>query len=157
MFELAVLLVEGMDRGLVERGLTRARAEMIWVLHRQAALTQRELSQALRCTPRNVTGLVDGLQRSGMVKREQHATDRRATLVTLTPQGRRIAAAMRADYERAAKDVFADLAPAELAAFSASLEKLFGRLRAPEMTARRRRGHTAERDAIGASAGARQR
>lgn len=145
LFELAVLLAQGMDRGLVERGLTRARAEMIWLLQRQAGMTQRELSQALRCTPRNVTGLVDGLEQTGFVKREQHATDRRATLVTLTPQGRRIAVGMRADYERAAQEVFADLSPAELAAFSVSLGKVFGRLREPAKPDRRVRRRTAER------------
>lgn len=136
LFEMAVLLAEGMDRGLAERGLTRARAEVIWLLQRQAGTTQRELSQALRCTPRNVTGLVDGLEQTGLVKREQHATDRRATLVNLTPQGRRIAAAMHADYGRAAKELFADLAPSELAAFSVSLAKVLGRLREPAKPAR---------------------
>jgi len=44
LFELAVVLVDAMDRGLSARGLTRARAELIWRLQRQGPMTQRELS-----------------------------------------------------------------------------------------------------------------
>ncbi|MEN3610618.1 MarR family transcriptional regulator [Plantactinospora sp. ZYX-F-223] len=47
-----------------------------------------ELSQALKCTPRNVTGLVDALEAAGFVARSAHPTDRRATVVSLT-QGER--------------------------------------------------------------------
>ena len=51
LFELALVLAEAMERGLAERGLTRARAEVLWRLGRQSPVTQRELSQALQCTP----------------------------------------------------------------------------------------------------------
>ena len=36
---------------------------------------------------RNVTGLVDALEGAGFVTRSPHPTDRRATVVSLTPQG----------------------------------------------------------------------
>ena len=129
LFEVAVVLAEGMDRGLVARGLTRARAELLWLLRARPGTTQRQLSQALRCTPRNVTGLVDGLEQMGLVRREQHATDRRATVVTLTPNGRRTVARMNADYARAGREVFADLTEGELSAFSIALKKILRRLR----------------------------
>ena len=53
---------EAMERDLAERGLTRARATMITYLHRLGPMRQRELAEALRVSPRNVTGLVDGLE-----------------------------------------------------------------------------------------------
>ena len=37
LFELAVVLAEAMDRGLAERGLTRARAEVLWRLGRNGS------------------------------------------------------------------------------------------------------------------------
>jgi hypothetical protein len=76
-FELSVLLADGMDRGLAEQGLTRPRAEVIWRLQRGGPATQRELSEALRCSPRNVTGLVDALEAAGLVTRSAHPTDGR--------------------------------------------------------------------------------
>jgi DNA-binding MarR family transcriptional regulator len=130
LYEVAVLLVDGMDHGLVERGLTRARAELIWRLHQQGPLTQRALSQALQCTPRNVTSLVDALEGAGLVTRRPHPTDRRATLVTLTEQGERAAADWQAGYQEVGRLLFSDLDPAELARFAATLDTLLQRIRA---------------------------
>ena len=44
-------------------------------------MTQRTLSQALRVSPRNVTGLLDALEAGGYVTRGRHPTDRRAQLM----------------------------------------------------------------------------
>ena len=134
LFELAVLLVDGMESGLSERGLTRARAELIWRVQRQGPMTQRELSQALQCTPRNVTGLVDALQADGYVLREPHPTDRRATLVRLTERGLEAAAELRSGYQDLANLLFADLGAAEFARFAAVLDHLLGRIRTGSST-----------------------
>lgn len=129
LFELAVLLADSMDQGLVERGLTRARAEVLWRLGRLGPMTQRALSEELRCTPRNVTGLVDALERIGLVERRPHPTDRRATLVILTDNGVAASRGMQAEYEHAARDVFADLGADELEEFVAAIDRILGRLR----------------------------
>jgi DNA-binding MarR family transcriptional regulator len=54
-----------LEKGLVERGLTRARAAVIWWLHERGPVTQRTLSEALRVSPRNVTGLLDAWKPAG--------------------------------------------------------------------------------------------
>ena len=129
LFELALVLGEAMERGLAERGLTPARAELLWRLGRRGPLTQRELSQALQCTPRNVTGLVDALEADGFVRRGAHPTDRRATLVELTEQGQTAAAAMDAGHQQFAALLFADLTDADLTSFVAALDRVLVRLR----------------------------
>jgi DNA-binding MarR family transcriptional regulator len=129
LFELGVLLTGSMDIGLADRGLTRARAEVLWNLMRQPGATQRELSQTLRCTPRNVTDLVDALEASGLVARGPHPTDRRATLVRLTRRGQSEVARMQAGYQSLAATLFADVPPQELAAFVTVLEQVIARLR----------------------------
>src|SRR5512133_1852278 len=83
LFDLAVVLGDRMKHRLEQLGLTPARAEVLWLLNRGGPLTQRQLSQTLKCTPRNVTGLVDALEAAGLVTRKPHPTDRRATLATL--------------------------------------------------------------------------
>jgi DNA-binding MarR family transcriptional regulator len=55
-------------------------------------LTQAALAESMHVTPRNVTGLVDGLVETGFVTPEPHPTDRRATLVSLTTKGRSVVA-----------------------------------------------------------------
>jgi DNA-binding MarR family transcriptional regulator len=136
LFELATLLTGPMDRRLVAGGLTRARAEVIWRLHQLGPVTQRELSEALRCTPRNVTGLVDALEAGGLVAREPHPSDRRATLVTLTEQGRATASEWQAGYLEMAKRLFAGLDPTEVAVFIGTLDRVLDRLRDEDPSSR---------------------
>jgi DNA-binding MarR family transcriptional regulator len=136
LFELSVMLTASMDAGLAERRLTRARAELLWQLQRQPKRTQRELSHVLRCTPRNVTDLVDTLEASGLVVREPHPTDRRATLVSLTRQGRSEVARMQSGSQALAGALFAGLSSADLSTFAAVLDVVITRLgataRSPE-------------------------
>jgi DNA-binding MarR family transcriptional regulator len=129
LFALAATLGDVMEAGLTERGMTRARAEVIWELHHRGPQTQRELSQALQCTPRNVTGLLDALQAAGDVLRNPHPTDRRATLVTLTEQGSATAADWQAGYEEAAKRLFDGVPARTLNTFVATLDHVLERLR----------------------------
>lgn len=130
LFELALVVGDLMERGLAERGLTLARAEVIWELHHRGPVTQRRLSQALRCSPRNVTGLLDGLEAGGFVAREPHPHDRRATLVSLTGEGAAFAATTRAEHEAFAEVLFGDRQPGEVAAFLAMLGHVIGRIEA---------------------------
>jgi DNA-binding MarR family transcriptional regulator len=85
----------------VERGLTRARAAVIWQLHERGPVTQRTISEALRVSPRNVTGLLDALEAGGYVTRGSPSHRPTATLVSLTDQGAAAAARLHADYQMA--------------------------------------------------------
>jgi DNA-binding MarR family transcriptional regulator len=129
LFDLAVVLGNLMTDRLAQHGLTPARAEVIWLLHRTGPQTQRQLSQALKCSPRNVTGLVDALQTAGFITRDPHPTDRRATLVTLTSQGQALAAPWHTDRNHTADTLFGDATPAELTTFVTILDRVLHRLR----------------------------
>jgi DNA-binding MarR family transcriptional regulator len=73
-----------------------------------------ELSRALDVTPRNITGLVDRLEAAGLVRRARHATDRRRTVVDLTPRGRRLCDDMLQDRRRLAAEVLGSFDGADL-------------------------------------------
>lgn len=124
-------MAEAMEHDLRERGLTRARATVIVYLHRGGPMRQRDLAEALHVSARNVTGLLEGLEATGFVARKVHPSDRRATLVTLTEQGTAVARAMQADERRLARFLFADVADADMAHFSAMLDHVVARLREP--------------------------
>lgn len=128
VFELTVRLGDEMQRGLAERGLTSSRAEVIFRLHGQGPMVQRELSQALRCTPRHVTQLVDQLESVGLVARQQHPTDRRAVLVTLTAKGSKLAARIDAEREQAARRMLGDVSSADLESAVTVLRTVIDRL-----------------------------
>ncbi len=128
-----LLLVDLLDRDMrqsFERdGLTQARAHLLWVL-RGGPATQRALADALDVTPRNVTGLVDGLVDSGYVDRAAHPTDRRAVLVTLTPAGERLLATMEEGYAELHDVLFGGLGERQLRDFRRTLRSVTARLAA---------------------------
>ena len=135
VFELAARLGDVMRTELSRRGLTAARAEVLLVLHgHDRPLVQRELSQALRCTPRHVTTLVDALEAQRLVTRGRHPTDRRATLVALTDHGRAAADRMNRERYAAAQELLADLPDADLAGFMAVADRVLDRLGGPAAT-----------------------
>lgn len=130
VFDLAAVVGKVMHERLAERGLTPARAEVLFALHQQGAMVQRELSQALRCTPRHVTALIDALEAQGWVARTPHPTDRRATLVTLTEKGTSAAVRMQTERQDAARVLFGGLPVTDLAGFVAVADHVlqqFGR------------------------------
>lgn len=129
LLEIVVLLNADMTESLAQQGLSVPRAHLAWVLHRDGPVTQRALADALDVTPRNVTGLVDGLVASGHVTREAHPTDRRATLVALTPDGTAALEAMAEGHQELAATLFETMSAPQLRAFRDGLEHVTQRLR----------------------------
>lgn len=74
-------------------GITFARYEVLMLLlfSRTGALPMRVIGERLQVHPTSVTNAVDRLEEAGLVSREPHPSDRRTTLVRLSPAGRRIA------------------------------------------------------------------
>ena len=75
-------------------GLTFARYELLALLwfSRTGSLPMVKVSALLQVHPTSVTNAVDRLERAGFVERSPHPTDGRTTLVSLTDQGRDVAA-----------------------------------------------------------------
>ena len=128
LLEMTTLLGEGMETDTAGRGLTVARAEVVWLVHHRGPMRQRDLADALRVSPRNVTGLLDVLESTGFVALTP-TSDRRATLIQLTEKGAAAAGALATDQAEFARYLFGDLSQAELDRFLATAGKLLGRLR----------------------------
>jgi MarR family 2-MHQ and catechol resistance regulon transcriptional repressor len=68
-------------------GLSAASFNLLVLLQRgRAAMTQRELGERLVVSPSDMTGLVDRLERKGLVRRTP-GQDRRAKVLRITPKG----------------------------------------------------------------------
>ncbi len=129
VLEVAVLINQAMNSSLGDLGLTPARTHLLWELFHRGSCTQRVLADALGVTPRNVTGLVDGLEETGYVTRQPHPVDRRATLVTLTDHGTDVMTQMQKGQEDFARLLFADLSDRQLDALRRGLGHVLVRLR----------------------------
>ncbi len=84
----------------------------------------RDLGTQLGATPRNMTAMVDALEDAHLVIRRPHPTDRRATLVELSPDGVREAEQGLGPRLDAMTEMFACLSAAEREQFSSVLTKL---------------------------------
>jgi DNA-binding MarR family transcriptional regulator len=77
--------------------LSAVQAKVLLVLQPDAPMTMRSIAGALQYDASNLTGVVDRLEEAGAVRRQPHASDRRAKGVVLTAQGQRV---RRAFWER---------------------------------------------------------
>jgi DNA-binding MarR family transcriptional regulator len=85
LFALAPRLVEILDLGARQYGMSYARGRVVAALQASGPVLMRALSEAVGVTPRTITGLVDALEADGWVERRADPGDRRATIVALTP------------------------------------------------------------------------
>jgi DNA-binding MarR family transcriptional regulator len=122
VLHLSSLVAADLVRFERSSGLTTPRVHLLWTLGLIGPTTQQSLATALEVTPRNITGLVDGLVASGHVTREPHPTDRRATLVTPTGLGERTIRELQQSHEELARDLFAEVPARRLAAFVRTLD-----------------------------------
>ncbi|GFH39432.1 MarR family winged helix-turn-helix transcriptional regulator [Streptomyces pacificus] len=80
-------------------GLTAMQAKTLTVL-RGAPASMRSLADALTCDASNVTGIIDRLEKRGLVRREASSTDRRVKCLVLTEDGEQAIDAIRERMEQ---------------------------------------------------------
>jgi len=104
--------------------LTLPRFDLMAQLDRaHKGMTLGELSQRMMVTNGNVTGLVERLVEQGLVNRRPSPEDRRAQIVSLTAEGRRLFRAMARANEEWIGDMFADLSNSDIEALLRLLAK----------------------------------
>jgi len=68
-------------------GLSMPRVRLLLAVHEAGRPRMSEVAWDLGVTARTITTMVDALEDEGVLVRQPHATDRRAILLELTPQG----------------------------------------------------------------------
>jgi DNA-binding MarR family transcriptional regulator len=105
-------------------GLTYARLRLLQALHCGGPAIMRDLGVQLGVSPRNMTAMVDALEEAQLVVRRPHPTDRRATLVELSPSGAREAEQALEPRLDAMAELFEGFSAAEQQAFADALARL---------------------------------
>ena len=83
-----------------------------------------ELSRHMMVTNGNITGITDQLEKEGLVVRTKVESDRRSSLLKLTPQGRKAFAKMARAHESWVMGMFGDLPEASRNALFKALGEL---------------------------------
>ena len=78
------------QRRFAERGMTLPRFDVLAALDRHGEMNMGALSQALLVSNGNVTQLVQKLVRDGLVDLRKLPSDRRSSIVRLTPEGQEV-------------------------------------------------------------------
>jgi DNA-binding MarR family transcriptional regulator len=110
---------------LGEGGISYARMRLLGALHCGGPQIMSSISDELGVTRRNITALVDALEKEGLVQRKPHPTDRRATIIELTPKGFETTDSMYEGHREAVAELFTDLSEEDLS----ELVRLLGSLR----------------------------
>ncbi len=106
-------------------GLGPSQFNVLNLLHLNPdGLSQTELSRQLIMHRSNVTGLVDRLEKRGLVARREVAADRRAYRVVLAPAGKRLMADILPRYFEAAERAWDGLTAKRVAELLADLERV---------------------------------
>lgn len=108
--------------------LTPPRVQVLWELAHGGPCTQQVLATRLNVTPRHVTTLVDVLEAADYVRRSPHPTDRRATVVGLTPSAETYMEGMRLAHEELTATLLDAVDPADRAALERGVTAIAERL-----------------------------
>ncbi len=106
----------GYKQRLEPLGLNPGQARALRALaEADGPLRMVRLAEQLRIVPRSLTPVVDALEESGLVRRQTDPSNRRSTLVVLTPEGQALHERAREARRRAGQELFAVLSDEERA------------------------------------------
>lgn len=93
------LLLRAAGRFFANYVVTEVQFNILMALQgHQDGLSQQELSERLVVTKSNIVGLLDRLEKTGLVRRQSDPEDRRTNRVTLTAEGKAIVKKIEGDY-----------------------------------------------------------
>jgi MarR family transcriptional regulator, 2-MHQ and catechol-resistance regulon repressor len=120
------------EQSIANTGLCLTDFAALEALLHKGPLTISQIQEKVRLASGSMTAAVDRLEKLGLIVRKASPTDRRARVVELTPQGKRLAASC---FEQHAKDLEAlmsGLSEKEMEQLYGSVKKL-GRLAAEKL------------------------
>jgi DNA-binding MarR family transcriptional regulator len=123
------LMQRVLQPGFARFGITGAQWGVLCNLYRaelegKPALRLTDLSERLLIRPPSVTGVVERLQRSRLIVRDDSVTDLRVKQIALTSRGRQLVERVLPDHAARVEALMGTLTPAE----QAQLRDLLGRL-----------------------------
>ena len=122
------LLFNRIGRLLRPLGVSSAGGLVLGLLRDHGPMPPSVLGDRLIVTRATVTGLVDSLDRRGLVRRTAHPSDRRSTIVEITPAGLDVLEKVRETIHRKERDWCSELSDADLRSLIRLLHRVQGRL-----------------------------
>ncbi len=111
---------------LAPHGITPPQFALLAFLWKRDGLSQTELTEKTDVDRTTLSGLIDRLEKQGLVARTPHPNDRRAYLVTLTPAGRQLEGELTPLALRVRQQICTGLSPDEYEQLCQLLNRMRG-------------------------------
>jgi len=112
------------DRCFKPMNMTRSQWWVLAYLSREDGMTQSQLADELDLGKVAVGGLIDRLEKNGLLRREADATDRRVNRVFLEPKSKKLFTSMRKITHRMNAQILAGLNDKQLEAAVTTLDAM---------------------------------
>ena len=112
------------DRCLKPLNVTRSQWWVLAYLSREDGMTQSQLAEELDLGKVAVGGLIDRLEKSGLVRRQADASDRRVNRVFLEPKSKQLVTRMRKVSHKMNQQILEGLGDEELGVSAATLDAM---------------------------------
>ena len=112
------------DRCLKPLNVTRSQWWVLAYLSREDGMTQSQLAEELDLGKVAVGGLIDRLEKTGLVRREADASDRRVNRVFLEPKSKQLITRMRKVSHRMNEQILGGLNDTQLEAAATTLDAM---------------------------------
>lgn len=114
------------DRFFLKYELTMSQFNLLMVLKYggSARLTQSEIAERLLVNRANITGLIDRLQKAGLVERAGDRKDRRHYFIRLTPKGMKILDKVETSYDKEVDLIMESVSEEEALRIIKAMEKI---------------------------------
>lgn len=112
LMRVASDVLEGFGAHFARNGISQGRYMVLMMLERPCVVSgmlPSEIADKLGVTRATVTGLLDGLEKDGLISRQMHPEDRRAFCIELTNKGREFLADLLPEHYRRIAGLMAHL------------------------------------------------
>lgn len=121
-----------------ETGQTRARWQVMFAIgFADQPATMTDICHRARVQWPTMVRVVEGMERDGLISREDNPADGRSKLLRLTPEGARVTATIQVILDRERAALLAGFSEAELKLCTKMLQKIFEAAIAPHSQSRR--------------------
>jgi len=123
------LIYQSVVEEFKKENITIPQFEIIACLNRKNGLTLSEIADRLLVTSGNITGIVDRLEREGIVFREREVKDRRVIRAKLTAKGAKIYKKIIPIYKKKVSEILQILTKDEMRSLQHFLKKIGNKLK----------------------------
>lgn len=125
------------DSGIDE--FNGAQGRILYILWEHGPVSLTEIGKMTALAKTTLTGMIDRMEEKGLVKREQHPSDRRTTLIYLTPAAKKLQQDYNSLSDRINEFYYKGFSEEEMADFEGKLKRILSNLNEYEDNMRRKK------------------